>query len=93
MERPSRYPPEVRERAVRMVLEHRTVPDVRTRPPRRIGANAEHIRRQVWGAAHDTGFQGAIIERILGLCCSRRAHERRNAAKFTPAPAIHGSSV
>ena len=80
MTKPSRFSPEVRERAVRMVLEHQEEYDSQwaaiTSIAEKIGCTAETLRSWVWQAERDAG-------RRAGLTTEERTRlkqlERENA--------------
>jgi transposase len=64
MARPSRYSPEVRERAVRMVLEHEREYDSQWSAivsiASKIGCSAETLRKWVRQTEIDTGWRGGL---------------------------------
>ena len=85
MGRPSRYSPEVRERAVRMVLEHRAEHDSQWAAiasiASKIGCTAETLRQWVRQAEKDTGHRPGLTsdekQRLKDL--EREVRELRRA--------------
>ena len=92
MPRPSRFSPEVRTRAVRMVVEHEAAHDSQwaaiTSIAEKIGCTAETLRKWVRQAERDQGTRPGLTteehpsrERSPGLRCSRALPPSRPARK------------
>ena len=85
MERPSRYSPEVRERAVRLVLEHERAHDSQWAAIRsiaaKIGCSSETLRHWVRAVERDTGRRPGLTteERQRLKALERENRELRRA--------------
>src|ERR1700751_3095931 len=83
MTRPSRFSPEVRERAVRMVVEHETAHDSQwaaiTSIAEKIGCTAETLRKWVRQAERDQGRRPGLTTEERQRLKQPRAGELRAA--------------
>ena len=96
MGRPSRYSPEVRERAVRMVFEHQREYDSQWRAMAstapKIGCRAETLRKWVRQDERDAEQHGILVECRAQLRLARMGHQSGNRLVFGYEKRIAASS-